>query len=287
MVDDARELLTEAVKGKSDDEIMEFVGTMGGDEAALDTTFEGHAGRAEPRQRPGLRRRLRADRRRQDVQLHRHHQGQGSEPSRSGSPADARVTLGLAVADYLRLVAGELDGDAGVHAGEAEAQGRHDVRAAGPADVRDLEPGQDSREPPRTTPRKPCAPAGSGVLRPRSAPAEDACELTRQFLREGFKSHLIYTLHAHAHPNKPALIYEDRTPRGPSWSTASGGWRTISCRPGSDRASSVAIMLPNRPEFLEANAAAMRVGATVSFMNPRAPSADAKALVERTQASIS
>ena len=45
-------------------------------------------------------------------------------------------------------------------------------------------------------------------------------------------------------------------------------------------------MLPNRPEFIEANAAAMRVGATVSFVNPRAPAADAQALFERTKADV-
>ena len=45
-------------------------------------------------------------------------------------------------------------------------------------------------------------------------------------------------------------------------------------------------MLPNRPEFIEANAAAMRVGATVSFVNPRAPAADAHAIFERTKADV-
>ena len=59
-------------------------------------------------------------------------------------------------------------------------------------------------------------------------------------------------------------------------STASAGSRTTSSSTGVGPGSSVAIMLPNRPEFIETNAAAMRVGATVSFVNPRAPAADAK-----------
>ena len=41
MADDARAILTEAVKGKSDEEIMEFIGTMGGAETVLEMTFEG------------------------------------------------------------------------------------------------------------------------------------------------------------------------------------------------------------------------------------------------------
>lgn len=109
MADDARAILTEAVKGKSDEEIMEFVGTTGGAETVLEMTFEGMKAALDPDKA-------------QDCVI-------GYELTDGGTthayavtvkdkqasyekrdPADARVTLGLTVADYLRLISGELDG---------------------------------------------------------------------------------------------------------------------------------------------------------------------------------
>jgi putative sterol carrier protein len=109
MADDPRAMLEEAVKGKSDEEIMQFVGNMGGAEALLDITFEGMKGALNPDKA-------------QDCVI-------GYELTEGGNthsyavvikdkqasyerrdPSDARVTLGLSVPDYLRLISGELDG---------------------------------------------------------------------------------------------------------------------------------------------------------------------------------
>jgi acyl-CoA synthetase (AMP-forming)/AMP-acid ligase II len=126
--------------------------------------------------------------------------------------------------------------------------------------------------------------ARSGLLSP--VPPQTVIELTRQFRREGFKSHLIYTLYATKHPNKAAILFEDRVT---TWGQLLDRVRRLSnhfLSSGVGPGGSVVIMLPNRPEFIEANAAAMRVGATVSFVNPRAPAADAKAIFDRTKADV-
>jgi fatty-acyl-CoA synthase len=126
--------------------------------------------------------------------------------------------------------------------------------------------------------------ARAGLLRP--IPPKTISELTRQFRREGFKSHLIYTLHATRDPDKPAIVMEDRTT---TWAQLLDRMQRLAnhfLSSGVGPGSSVVIMLPNRPEFIEANAAAMRVGATVSFVNPRAPSADANAIFDRTKADV-
>ena len=126
--------------------------------------------------------------------------------------------------------------------------------------------------------------ARAGLLRP--IPPRTIAELFRQYQREGFKSHLVYTLHASRDPDKPAIAFEDRSW---TWSQLLERIRRLAnhfLSSGVGPGSSVVIMLPNRPEFIETNAAAMRVGATVSFMNPRAPAADAKAIFDRTKANI-
>jgi putative sterol carrier protein len=109
MADDPQALLQEAVKGKTDEEIMEFVNTMGGAEAVLTLTLEGMTAALNPDKA-------------QDCVI-------GYELTENGNthayavvikdkaasyskrdPSDARVTLGLSVPDYLRLISGELDG---------------------------------------------------------------------------------------------------------------------------------------------------------------------------------
>jgi fatty-acyl-CoA synthase len=124
----------------------------------------------------------------------------------------------------------------------------------------------------------------AGILRPLGP--RTTIELGRQILREGIRSHLIYTLHATRDPTKPALIFEDRVT---TWSQHAGRVRRIAnhllawgVKPGD----SVAIMLPNRPEFIEADAAARRIGATTAYVNPRAPAAEARALIGRTKARV-
>jgi fatty-acyl-CoA synthase len=124
----------------------------------------------------------------------------------------------------------------------------------------------------------------AGILRPFGP--RTTIELGRQILREGLRSHLIYTIHGTRDPNKPALIYEDRVT---TWAGFLDRIRRVAnhllawgVKPGD----SVAIMLPNRPEFLEADAAARRIGATTAYVNPRAPAAEARALVGRTRARV-
>ena len=109
MADDARAILTEAVKGKTDDEIMELVGTMGGAETVLEMTFE------------GMKAALIPDKAQDCVIGYELTEGDKTyayavtvKDKQAGyerkDPGDARVTLGLTVADYLRLISGELDG---------------------------------------------------------------------------------------------------------------------------------------------------------------------------------
>ncbi len=124
----------------------------------------------------------------------------------------------------------------------------------------------------------------AGILRPFGP--RTTIELGRQIMREGLRSHLIYTIHATRDPTKPALIYEGRVT---TWATLVDRIKRVAnhllawgVKPGD----SVAIMLPNRPEFLEADAAARRIGATTAYLNPRAPAAEARALVGRTRARV-
>ena len=122
MVDDARKLLEEAVKGKSDEEIMGFVANFGGPEPALDTIFE------------GMKSALNPDKAQDCVVAYAITEGanthnyvvtikdkQASFEKRE--PTDARVTIGLALPDFLRLIAGELDGMQAFMQGKLKLQG--------------------------------------------------------------------------------------------------------------------------------------------------------------------
>lgn len=109
MADDARALLEESVKGKSDEEILAFAQSVGGTETLLDLTFEGMTQALDPEKA-------------QDCVVGY----ELTEGDRTYSyavtvkdkactiekrePSDARVTLGLSVPDYLRLITGNLDG---------------------------------------------------------------------------------------------------------------------------------------------------------------------------------
>jgi len=87
--------------------------------------------------------------------------------------------------------------------------------------------------------------ARSGLLRP--VPPKTVIELARQFRREGFKSHLMYTLYATSHPDKPAIVSEDRVI---TWAQLLDRIRRLAnhfVSSGVGPGSSVVIMLPNRP----------------------------------------
>ena len=122
MVDDARALLEQAVKGKSDEEIVGFVGMFGGTEQALDTIFE------------GMRSALNAEKAQDCVvgyeiaengTTHRYAVtiAGGAATYEKRDPSDARVTLGMSLPDFLRVIAGDLDGTQAFMAGKIKIKG--------------------------------------------------------------------------------------------------------------------------------------------------------------------
>jgi fatty-acyl-CoA synthase len=124
----------------------------------------------------------------------------------------------------------------------------------------------------------------AGILRPLGP--RTTLELTRQVLREGIRPHLVYTIHGTRAPDRPALIYEGRVT---TWGNLLDRIRRLANHLlawGVGPGNAVAIMLPNRPEFIEAEAAAVRIGATTAFVNPRAPAADARDIVTRMGAKV-
>lgn len=108
-VEDPREMLAEAVKDSSDEEIITFAENLGGLEAFLDLTFDGMSQALNPEAA-------------QDcvISYDLNHGPDsygytvkiaGDECTwEKGTSSDARVTLGLTVPDYLRLISGNLDG---------------------------------------------------------------------------------------------------------------------------------------------------------------------------------
>lgn len=122
MVDDARKILEESVKGKTDEEIMGFVETMGGSETVLTMVFEGMKAAINPEKAQdaviGFELTENGTTHAFTVTV----QG-GTAAYEKAAPTDARVTLGLSVPDYLRLVAGELDGIQAFMQGKLKLQG--------------------------------------------------------------------------------------------------------------------------------------------------------------------
>ncbi len=122
MVDDARALLEQAVKGKSDEEILGFVANFGGTENALDTIFEGMKSVLNPDKAQDC---VVGYAITEDGTTHNYvvtvKDKQAAFEKRE--PTDARVTIGLSLADFLRLVAGDLDGMQAFMQGKLKLQG--------------------------------------------------------------------------------------------------------------------------------------------------------------------
>ncbi len=122
MVDDARALLEQAVKGKSDEEILGFVGNFGGTETALETIFEGMKSALNPDKAQDC---VVGYAITEDGKTHNYvvtvRDKQAAVEKRE--PTDARVTIGLSLADFLRLVAGDLDGMQAFMQGKLKLQG--------------------------------------------------------------------------------------------------------------------------------------------------------------------
>jgi len=122
MADDPRAMLQEAVKGKSDDEIVQLLKDSGGVEQTLDMTFEGMKEALNPETA-------------QDcvVGYSLTHGGLAYNYAvvikdktctyEKREPSDARVTLGMSVPDYLRLISGDLDGMQAFMQGKLKLQG--------------------------------------------------------------------------------------------------------------------------------------------------------------------
>ena len=122
MVDDARALLEQAVKGKSDEEILAFVEMFGGTQPALDTIFEGMKSALDPAKA-------------QDCVVGYEIADDGTTHSytvtvaggaaswEKREPSDARVTLGMTLADFLRVIARDLDGTQAFMAGKIKIKG--------------------------------------------------------------------------------------------------------------------------------------------------------------------
>ena len=122
MVDEARKLLEEAVKGKSDEEIMGFVELFGGTGTALDTIFEGMKSALNPEKAQdcvvGYEIADNGTTHAYTVTV-----AGGAASVEKREPSDARVTLGMTLPDFLRIVAGDLDGTQGFMAGKIKIKG--------------------------------------------------------------------------------------------------------------------------------------------------------------------
>jgi putative sterol carrier protein len=122
MADDPRAMLQEAVKGKSDEEITQLLTGLGGVEQVLDMTFEGMTQALMPEAA-------------QDCVVGYSLTDAGNTYNyaviindkkctyEKREPTDSRVTLGMAVPDYLRLISGDLDGMQAFMQGKLKLQG--------------------------------------------------------------------------------------------------------------------------------------------------------------------
>ena len=110
MSDDPREMLAEAVKGKSDEEILSFAEGLGGTEQFLDLTFDGMKQALNPDAAQDC---VIAYELTKDDATYAYTvkvQDNTCDVEKGTAAPDARVTLGLSVADYMRLISGNLDG---------------------------------------------------------------------------------------------------------------------------------------------------------------------------------
>lgn len=106
---DPRAVLTEAVKGQDDAALTELAHNLGGTEAFLDLVFSGMAQALDQDKAQDAVigwEVVDGD----DVHSHVITIEGGAATAERGDPASARVTLRLSLPNFMRLVAGELDG---------------------------------------------------------------------------------------------------------------------------------------------------------------------------------
>lgn len=122
MSDDPQAMLAEAVKGKSDEEVVQLLESTGGVEATLDMTFEGMTQALKPEAAQdsviGYTLTTGGDTYNYAVIIK-----DKTCTYEKREPTDARVTLGLSVPDYLRLISGNLDGMQAFMQGKLKLQG--------------------------------------------------------------------------------------------------------------------------------------------------------------------
>ena len=104
--------------------------------------------------------------------------------------------------------------------------------------------------------------------------------------REGLKPQLAYRLYAMESPHRLAVAHEDRTL---TWGLL---YERI-CRlanhflaAGVHPRDAIVLALPNRPEFIETQAAGTMIGATVTFVGPRLPADALRSIIERVEPSL-
>lgn len=109
MADDPRAMLQEAVKGKSDEEILKTLADAGGVEQTLDMIFEGMAMALKPEAAQDC---ILGFSLTEGDKTHNYAVIVNDKKAtyEKRDPSDARVTLGLTVPDYLRMISGDLDG---------------------------------------------------------------------------------------------------------------------------------------------------------------------------------
>jgi putative sterol carrier protein len=119
---DAQAVLAEAVKDKSDEEINELLGTMGGTETVLDMTFQGMAEAVNPEKAQDCvigYKLTEGDK----TYMYKVTIADKKASYEKADPAGARVTMGLSVPDYLRLISGNLDGMQAFMGGKLKLEG--------------------------------------------------------------------------------------------------------------------------------------------------------------------
>ena len=109
MTNDPRAVLTEAVKGQDDATLTEFAHNLGGTQAFLDLVFQGMTQALDPAKAQDAVvgwEIVDGD----DVHPYVITMEGGAATAQRGEPDSARVILRMSLPNFLRLVAGELDG---------------------------------------------------------------------------------------------------------------------------------------------------------------------------------
>lgn len=119
---DPRAALSEAVKGQDDAALVELAHNLGGTEGFLDLIFQGMTQALDPDNAPDAVigwEVVEGD----DVHSYAVTIEGGKATAERGDPAGARVTLRLALPNFVRLVAGDLDGMQAFMSGALQLKG--------------------------------------------------------------------------------------------------------------------------------------------------------------------